>query len=94
MSRHSSRTAHRIIQLAALGFAGLLAGLLSGCSASPKTIGMTSYAYSSTQDPQAQPPTLPVSLDANSIPPLRHQPSARRLEYGAVHLSQIQTPGS
>jgi hypothetical protein len=88
-SKHTSRTVRRLIKLASLGLAGLLAGLLAGCSASPRTIGMTSYADSAAQ---LHSTTLPENLDLTSIPALRHAPSARRLEYGSVRLNHPSTP--
>ncbi|MEO6982557.1 MAG: hypothetical protein ABI072_05520 [Edaphobacter sp.] len=87
-SKHTNRTARRILKLASLGLAGLLAGLFAGCSSSPKAVSTTSSAYVTSTD-QFESSNLPETLDSNSIPPLRHPPSARRLEAGSVHLSQV-----
>lgn len=79
-SKHTSRTTRRLIKLASLGFAGLLAGLLAGCSdAPPRTIVNTSYANVDTAV-QFDPSQLPPNLDSVSIPPMKDAPSARRLE--------------
>ena len=80
-----SRTARRLLKVASLGLAGLLAGLLSGCNAS-KTVSINTHpennpAFTSSTDDFSQ---LPQSLDARQIPALRHPPSARRLDYGSV----------
>jgi uncharacterized lipoprotein YajG len=93
-SKHANRTARRLLQIASLGLAGLLAGLLAGCSASPKTVGMTSYAYGASTG-QLDSATSSQTLDSRSTPPLRHAPSARRLEAGSVRLSSptVQNPG-
>lgn len=90
-SKHHSnttRTARRLIKLASLGLAGLIAGLLAGCSdAPPRTIVNTSYASADTAV-RYDASHLPPNLDSVSIPPLRHAPSARRLEEGSVKASQ------
>ena len=93
-SKHTNRTARRLLKIASLGLAGLLAGLLGGCSASPKTVGMTSYAYGASSG-QLDASTSTPTFDSRSTPPLRHAPSARRLEAGSVRLSSptVQNPG-
>ena len=93
-SKHTNRTARRLLKLASLGLAGLLAGLLAGCSASPKTVGMTSCAYGASTG-QLDSVNLPHTLDSRSIPPLRHSPSTRRLEAGSVRFNHptAQNPG-
>lgn len=79
-SKHTSRTARRLIKLASLGLAGLLAGLLAGCSeVPPHTVVNTSYASADTAL-QFDGSQLPPNLDSVSIPPLKRAPSARRLE--------------
>jgi hypothetical protein len=82
------RTARRLLKVASLGLAGLLAGLLSGCNStqgdSPTNVSTSAYTWS-TQ--------LPKSLDAVQIPPLRHAPSTRRLQTGSYHeVSQSMGP--
>jgi hypothetical protein len=84
----ASRTTRRLFKLASLGLAGLLAGLLSGCNASPQTASQTQSDTSvSTDSPSSDFYSLHRSLDMTQIPSLRHPPSARRLDYGSVHLS-------
>ncbi|WP_158943024.1 hypothetical protein [Granulicella sp. S190] len=73
------RTKRRLLKVASLGLAGLLAGLLSGCNstqdlASPTNI--SSYTWSTH---------LPKSLDAVQVPALRHPPSTRRLQVDSFH---------
>ncbi|WP_353066741.1 hypothetical protein RBB77_09185 [Tunturibacter psychrotolerans] len=72
------RTARRLLKVASLGLAGLLAGLLSGCNATEDSpnISTTTYTWSTH---------LPKSLDAVQVPPLRHSPSTRRLQMGSYH---------
>jgi hypothetical protein len=88
-SKRTSRTARRLIKLASLGLAGLLAGLLAGCFDAPKTVSST-VPYMETTDQPASGSALPPSLDATAVPALRHAPSARRLQYGSVHVSHRQ----
>ncbi|GGA74885.1 hypothetical protein GCM10011507_27830 [Edaphobacter acidisoli] len=79
-SKYTSRTARRLIKLASLGLAGLLAGLLAGCSETPPhTIVNTSYANADTAL-NFDGSQLPPNLDSVRIPPLKNAPSARRLE--------------
>jgi hypothetical protein len=80
------RTARRLLKLASLGLAGLLAGLLSGCNAAPNdATNVPPYARVSSDDSSAaNQPDLPASLDARQIPALRHPPSTRRLQYGSL----------
>jgi hypothetical protein len=76
------RTARRLLKVASLGLAGLLAGLLSGCNAT--NISTTTYTWSTH---------LPKSLDSVQVPPLRHAPSTRRLQTGSYHnVSQSMGP--
>jgi hypothetical protein len=80
------RTARRLLKVASLGLAGLLAGLLSGCNATPDStdISTTTYTWSTH---------LPKSLDSVQVPPLRHAPSTRRLQTGSYHnVSQSMGP--
>ena len=81
---NTARTARRLIKIASLG----LAGLLAGCSdAPPRTIVNTSYASADTAV-RFDGSRLPPNLDSVSIPPLKHAPSARRLEEGSVKPSE------
>jgi hypothetical protein len=81
----ASRTKRRLLKVASLGLAGLIAGLLSGCSDSPRVTASTasrssdSLTSDATRDPQ-----LPKSIEATQIPALRHPPSSRSLQYGTV----------
>ncbi|NYF90570.1 hypothetical protein RBB79_13255 [Tunturiibacter empetritectus] len=82
------RTARRLLKVASLGLAGLLAGLLSGCNATEDinstNISSTSYSWSTH---------LPKSLDSVQVPPLRHAPSTRRLQGGSFRtVSQSMGP--
>lgn len=87
-SKPKPRTARRLIKLASLGLAGLIAGLLAGCSdAPPHTIVNTSYATADTAI-RYDGSHLAPNLDSVSIPPLKHAPSARRLEEGSVQPGQ------
>jgi hypothetical protein len=85
-----SRTTLRILKLASLGLAGLLAGLLAGCNAAPKSTATNSYD-AQTESAGSRNSSIPPSLDATSIPALKHPPSARRLDYGSVRLTH-QSP--
>ena len=88
----ASRTKRNLVKIASLGLAGLLAGLLAGCTdssesteasvSSPYThISSDSLNQEAVTDAQ---PELPKSLDATQIPALRHPPSSRSLQYGSV----------
>jgi hypothetical protein len=93
------RTARRLLKLASLGLAGLIAGLLSvGCNASPsaatnspaespRVSSNVDFTFTSATTPETQHTSLPDSLDARQIPALRHPPSARRLQYGSVRVT-------
>ena len=72
------RTARRLLKVASLGLAGLLAGLIAGCNATPdpSSISTTTDNWSNH---------LPKSLDSVQVPPLRHSPSTRRLQSGSYH---------
>lgn len=103
----ASRTKRNLIKVASLGLAGLLAGLLSGCTdslnTSPAAASTTSYTHvpSESFNPDAPDPTieaqltnLPKSLDQTQIPALHHPPSSRSLQYGSVRtVSMAAAPG-
>lgn len=76
-----SRTKRRLIKVASLGLAGLLAGLLSACNATPAPAASSQSEISTG----AQSSPLPSSIEATQIPALRHPPSSRRLQLGTVH---------
>jgi hypothetical protein len=84
-----SRTKRRLIKIASLGLAGLLAGLLTACNDTP-----TSTANSQSEiSTGAQSNQLPSSIEATQIPALRHPPSSRSLQLGTVHtVSQASFP--
>jgi hypothetical protein len=96
----ASRTKRNLFKIASLGLAGLLAGLLSGCTDSPDTTAvnapythLTSDSLNPDSSAATQPNRLPESLDATQIPALKHPPSARRLQYGSVRtVSQVTVP--
>jgi len=79
------RTARRLLKVASLGLAGLLAGILSGCNATQDAtnISTTTYTWSTH---------LPKNLDAVQVPPLRHAPSTRRLQGSYRAVSQSMGP--
>ncbi|HXC94291.1 MAG TPA: hypothetical protein VNU92_01265 [Edaphobacter sp.] len=86
----SSRTKRRLLKVASLGLAGLLAGLLSGCNAADASVRTSKSQLAS--DPATQSNQLPKSLDQTQIPALRHPPSTRHLQYGTVRtVSQVST---
>src|ERR1700712_813477 len=82
-SRKTTRTTRRLLQVASLGIAGLLAGLLSGCSSSANDVKVASY----TQAPGWHLDSTgfsythtPKNFDARPIPDLRHAPEPHRTE--------------
>jgi hypothetical protein len=90
----ASRTKRNLFKIASLGLAGLLAGLLSGCTDSPDSpdtsatapyTHVASDSFNPDVSTAAQPAPLPNSIEATQIPALRHPPSARRLQLGSVH---------
>jgi hypothetical protein len=85
----SSRTKRRLLKVASLGLAGLIAGLLSGCSSADASVRTSKPQVAS--DPATQTDQLPKSLDQTQIPALRHPPSTRHLQYGMVQTSSPAT---
>ena len=70
-----SRTSRRLLKIASLGLAGLLAGLLSGCtSADDNSLRARVYAQ------ELNATELPASLEARRVPPVRHTLAFRRIE--------------
>jgi hypothetical protein len=89
-----SRTKRNLFKIASLGLAGLLAGLLSGCTDAAATTTTTTTHLSSGSDAssaEARPRALPKSIEATQIPPLRHPPSSRSLQYGSVRTVSMAT---
>jgi hypothetical protein len=91
----ASRTTRRLFKLASLGLPGLIAGLISGCSAAPThsasnyTKPMPAYSVDSSTDNGFF--SAHKTFDARQIPALRHPPSPRRLEYGEVQMGHLQS---
>jgi hypothetical protein len=96
----ASRTKRNLFKIASLGLAGLLAGLLSGCTDSPNTSVNVSYAHATSDslnpDTAVDPlPTdLPKSLDETQIPALRHPPTAHRVDLASVHTVAATLPSN
>jgi hypothetical protein len=91
----ASRTKRRLLKVASLGLAGLIAGLLSGCNSADASVRTSKpqIANDSISSSGVQSSQLPSSIEATQIPALRHPPSARRLQYGSVHsVSQAAVP--
>ena len=95
----AKRTKRNLLKIASLGLAGLLAGLLAGCTDSPETTVTVSYTHGASDsfspdtavDPL--PANLPKSLDETQIPALRHPPTAHRFELATVNAaSQMPAP--
>jgi hypothetical protein len=93
MSSSSRRTTRRLLKLASLGLAGLIAGLLSiGCSSSSSKAANVQAAppissnveFTPSDTSASQNSDLPQSIESREIPALHHPPSARRLEYGSA----------
>jgi hypothetical protein len=81
----SSRTKRRLLKVASLSLAGLIAGLLSGCNSADASIRSPKPQLATDSlSPDAQSAQLPRSLDQTQIPALRHPPSARHLQLGTV----------
>ena len=88
----ASRTKRRLLKVASLGLAGLIAGLLSGCSDSHGTTASTPNHSSDSLSPDAASSSeLPKSIEATQIPALRHPPSSRSLQYGTVRTASMST---
>jgi hypothetical protein len=99
---NASRITRRLLTLASLGLAGLVAGLFTGCSSYPhpeatnspsQVLGATTWEFTTSTTPSA-PLSIPYdNIDARQIPSLHHPPSARRLRYGSV-LTSNTTPAT
>jgi hypothetical protein len=97
----NSRLTRRLIKLASLGLAGLLAGLLSGCTISststdayeaPAARTSSDWEFTSSTTPTAPHSSLSRSIDARQIPALHHSPSARRLQQGELTTIHQSSP--
>jgi hypothetical protein len=69
------RLTRRFFKLASLGLAGLIAGLLAGCTASPAPYTTASYTHSTNL-----PATPPKSLESTSIPEIKHPPLPHHIQ--------------
>ncbi len=78
-SPKAARTTRRLLKLASLGLAGLIAGLLSGCSSSSAPANMATYTQPHSLDGLSHTYT-PGSLYTHPIPDLRHAPTPHRIE--------------
>jgi hypothetical protein len=96
----ASRTKRNLFKIASLGLAGLLAGLLAGCTDSPDASATSPYTHgagdslTSDASTEAQSTDLPKSLDETQIPALRHPPSSRRLQAGSVQTVSQTVPST
>jgi hypothetical protein len=79
-SPKTSRTTRRLLQLASLGLAGLLAGLLSGCTSTPANSNFATYTQPSSLNFSSTPTYQPGSLYTHPLPDLRHAPIPHRIE--------------
>jgi len=84
----ASRTKRNLLKIASLGLAGLVAGLLSGCSG---TASASVPADHSEFSADGQSPKLPASIEATQIPALKHPPSSRSLQLGVVRTAAPTT---
>jgi hypothetical protein len=85
----ASRTKRNLIKIASLGLAGLIAGLLSGCTGTASASVPANHSFETSSDGQS--PNLPTSIEATQIPALRHPPSSRSLQAGTVHTAASAT---
>jgi hypothetical protein len=76
-ARPTHRTARRLLKLASLGLAGLLAGLLSGCNARPDAPTDPHLSSNADFTPSAsQRPDLPASIHVRRIPAHQTPPAS------------------
>jgi hypothetical protein len=79
-SPKAARTTRRLLKLASLGLAGLIAGLLSGCTSSPApSTNLATYTQPHSLDGLSR-THQPGSLYTHPIPDLRHPPAPHRIE--------------
>jgi hypothetical protein len=79
-SPKAARTTRRFLKLASLGLAGLLAGLLAGCSSSAKPINLAIQTQPSTLEMNSSAFTLTHQPYTHPVPDLRHPPAPHRIE--------------
>ncbi|HMH13795.1 MAG TPA: hypothetical protein VK578_11875 [Edaphobacter sp.] len=72
-------TTRRLLTLASLGVAGLLAGLLSGCSPSPASSNLATYTQPRSFESLTR-THQPPSLYTHPLPDLKHPPTPHRIE--------------
>jgi hypothetical protein len=83
-SKTQSQTlTRRFVKLASLGLAGLLAGLLAGCTSAPAPFNTASYTHSSHL-PFAQ----PKSLESTRIPEIKRPPVPHHMQSWPAHAGQ------
>ena len=79
-SPKAARTTRRLLKLASLGLAGLIAGLLSGCTSSPApSTNLATYTQPHSLDGLSH-TYQSGSLFAHPLPDLRHPPAPHRIE--------------
>ncbi|HEY6412867.1 MAG TPA: hypothetical protein VIX42_04230 [Edaphobacter sp.] len=95
-SPKAARTTRRLLKLASLGLAGLIAGLLSGCSSSPTPTSVATYTQPHALDFNSLSRThQPGSLYTHPLPDLRHPPVPHRIESWADRTPrQVSSPFS
>jgi hypothetical protein len=86
-SQSAKRTTRRLLKLASLGLAGLLAGLFAGCNTSPNSASH----FAATNSSSNLDSHLTGSIEDRQIPSLHHPPSARRLQFGSLSMAAQPT---
>lgn len=87
-SRNPRRTTRRLLTVASMGLAGLLAGLLTGCSASPFSSSLASYSPGRHFTSYDRYTFRHSNPDNQPIPDFKHAPSPHRNESWAVRTTQ------
>jgi hypothetical protein len=98
-SPKAARTTRRLLKIASLGIAGLIVGLLSGCSSSsPNSVSLATYTQPNSLSFNSNgftPNYLPGSLYSHPTPSLRHPPAPHRIESWADRTPhQVSSPFS
>ncbi|WP_035353257.1 hypothetical protein [Edaphobacter aggregans] len=85
-SRKPARTARRLLKVASLGLAGLIAGLLSGCSSSDSLVRFSNWRSGAdlTATPGLQ------NLDYRRTPEIRRAPTPHRTQPTPVQRTSTQ----
>ncbi len=78
-SPKAARTTRRLLKLASLGLAGLLAGFLSGCTSSPAPTSLATYTQPHSLDGLSRTHQL-ANPYTHPLPDLRHPPAPHRIE--------------